>query len=285
MCNGGCGTVFELSPGLGGAWTEKTIYAFKGGQDAASPAGSIFIGKTGILYGTTWLGGDGYGTVFSLTRGSGGVWTEAVLYRFVNGGQPPAGLIADAEGNLYGTASGGGPNNQGLVFELTPESDGTWFETTLFTFTGGADGGNIRGGLVMDGAGNLYGTSSAGGGSGFGVVFELMKGSTVPWREHVLHSFDSVSDGRFPNAGLIFDAAGNLYGDTYSGGEAGHGSVFKLMPNSHGEWVEEILYSFLGGVDGGSPSGDLFLSETGTLYGTANLGGSANEGAVYAVRH
>lgn len=182
----------------------------------------------------------GYGTVFKLTPNPSGDWTETILYDFTggdNGGHPYAGVILDAQGNLYGTTGLGGKDNVGVVFELKP-SKGFWNITVLHSFTGGHDGGNPGyGSLAMDSTGNLYGTTAYGGLYEYGTVFELAFSSTTgTWKETVLHSFSGGPDGGYPWSGLIFDAVGNLYGTAQFGGDLslcnGYGCsvVFEVSP-------------------------------------------------------
>jgi uncharacterized repeat protein (TIGR03803 family) len=178
----GEGSVFELAPPAiaGGPWTESVLYGFTGGSDGGKPYSGLVLGKAGVWYGTTGLGGSGgYGTVFQLTPPkAGGVWTESVLYSF--GGGPDGayaryGVVLDAKGNLYGT-TGVGPDNAGVVFEVTPTVKNkivTWSESVLWSFTGGGDGGDTTAGVVLDG-GVLYGTTSLGGAFGDGTVFSVV---------------------------------------------------------------------------------------------------------------
>jgi uncharacterized repeat protein (TIGR03803 family) len=231
----------------------------------------------GNLYGTTFAGGSyvcsgGCGTVFKLTPSG----TETVLYRFTggDGANPTAGLIADASGNLYGTTElGGGANGCsggcGTVFKLTPS--GT--ETVLYRFTGGSDGASPFAALIADGAGNLYGTTFFGGASGHGTVFKLTPSGT----ETVLYSFTGGSDGANPLAGLIADAAGNIYGMTNNGGAGSFGTVFKLIPSGN----LAVLHSFSGGSDGAFPGlGSLIADAAGNLYGMTVEGGGSGCGAI-----
>jgi uncharacterized repeat protein (TIGR03803 family) len=198
------------------------------------------------------------------------------LHEFTGGtdGQTPTGgLIFDAAGNVYGTTLGGGSGGDGTVFELTPNQDGSWTESVLYSFSGGDDGGYPYAGVVFDQSGNLYGTTYAGGADGDGTVFELTPNQGGGWTETVLHSF-AGSDGDEPVAGVIFDAVGNLYGTTTGGGAAGYGAVFELMPNQNGSWTESVLYSFTGAKDGSYPDrGSLVFDATGDLYGAAASGG------------
>jgi uncharacterized repeat protein (TIGR03803 family) len=193
-----------------------------------------------------------------------------------DGANPQAGLITDAAGNFYGTTSGAedGESDHGTVFKIAP--DGT--ETVLYRFTGGEDGGYPLAGLVADGAGNLYGTTSEGGrvgclyGTGCGSVFKLTPNGT----ETVLHNFKGRKDGAYPYAGLVADAAGNLYGTTAGGGKSGSGTIFKIAPDGK----ETVLHRF-SGADGGNPKGALFIDVAGNLYGTTDVGGTANHGTVF----
>jgi len=231
----GLGTVFELTPKAGGGWTEKVLHNFGKGNDGAEPDDSLIFDGSGNLYGTTFYGGnkDG-GAVFEMTPKAGGGWMEKVLYSFKNnfrdGLDPFAGLILDASGNLYGTTVLGGTTNLGTVFELTPKAGGGWTEKVLHRFGKGNDGAEPYAGLILD-AGNLYGTTIFGGKyNGDGTVFELTPKAGGRWTEKVLHNFGNGTDGSSPYAGLIFDASGNLYGTTNSGGAYGEGTVFEITP-------------------------------------------------------
>jgi len=235
----GGSTVFELTPGSGG-WNEKVLHRFgirKG--DGAAPFAGLILDAAGNLYGTTVGGGtgcagNGCGTVFELTPTSNGNWKELVLHRFDNNGKDGAtpgwgALLMDGAGSLYGTTAGGGCCD-GVVFKLTPGSGGHWTETILYTFRGGASGFEPGAGVVMDKAGNLYGTTIAGGsGCGCGVVYELSPNAKGKWKYTVLHTFLG-SDGAQPDANLILDDKGNLYGTTATGGANGGGVVFELTP-------------------------------------------------------
>ena len=200
--------------------------------------------------------------------------TFTVLYSFKggsDGANPHAGLIRDQAGNLYGTTVDGGAANSGTVFKL----DATGTETVLHSFTGAPDGVNPYAGLIRDTAGNLYGTTSAGGAAGHGTVFKL----DTTGVETVLHSFTAVPDGAAPYAGLVRDAAGNLYGTTTSGG-AGYGTVFKLDPTG----TETVLHSFDGRGDGGILYAGVIRDTAGNLYGTTLYGGpSGGRGTVFKV--
>ena len=166
-------------------------------------------------------------------NGSGG-WTEKVLHNFGHGedGNSPQGLslIFDGAGNLYGTTNTGGMNNAGTVFEMSPNGSGGWFEKTLHFFGNGNDGMGPTSSLIFDANGNLYGTTLEGGTNGAGVVFEMMPNGSGGWTEIVLHNFGTGDDGAFPQAGVILDGAGNLYGTTGAGGIQSDGTVFEVTP-------------------------------------------------------
>ena len=214
--SGNNGLVYELMPS-GSDWTEKILYTFSG-PDGSQPFAGIIFDNVGNMYGTTAQGGaNGYGTVYELSP-SGGGWTEKVLYSFQNGSDgsnPIGGLIFDQSGNLYGAADNGGSGGGGTVFELTP-SGGSWTYNLLYSFTGGAQCGP-RASLVMDGSGNLYGTTFCDGANNKGSIFKLTP-SAGAWTQTSLHDFTGGTDGEAPISNVIFDSAGNLYGTASRGG-------------------------------------------------------------------
>jgi len=285
--NIGCGTVFELSPAVGGGWTETILHDFNfNGTDGTNPYSALIFDAAGNLYGTTAGGGTGTcnsgenscGTVFELMPNAGGGWTEKILHNFgstsADGAAPVGGLIFDAAGNLYGTTSQGGVNNVGIVFELQPEAGGHWFEKVLHTFKN-HDGELPLGNLIFDASGNLYGTTTAGGAHGGGTVFELSPASGGEWMERILHSFVGLN-GSGIAGGVIFDHAGNLYGTTVAGGPNHRGTVFELTPSASGPWTETILHSFeQNGTDAYEPYAGLIFDGQGNLYGTSFYGGAA----------
>jgi uncharacterized repeat protein (TIGR03803 family) len=229
------GIVFELMPGTGGSYNEEILYSFGTGGDGEAPYAGLVFDGFGHLYGTTFAGGaHDFGTVFELSPKSGGGWQEETLHSFnftsLDGANPRAGLVIDAMGNLYGTLMQGGAYGYGAVFELAPQSHGTWAEKLLFSFD--LTGGSIPfGGLAFDAAGNLYGTTFNGGAYNAGLVFQLKPSVTGEWAETVLHNFTGPADGDGPYAGVTLDTKKrNLYGTTYIGGAYGQGSVFELAP-------------------------------------------------------
>jgi len=199
--------------------------------------------------------------------------TEVVLHSFgcpPRGANPVAGVMRDAKGNLYGTTMNGGPANVGVVYKLNTAGQ----QTVLYSFTGGADGTGPASNLIIDSAGNLYGTAG-GGASGMGVVYKLDNTG----HQTVLYNFSGGADGGNVRGGVIRDSAGNLYGATYNGGAANAGVVYKLDITGH----ETVLYSFGGGADGAWPDGGVIRDSAGNLYGTTLGGGSADLGTVYKV--
>lgn len=303
-CTGnGCGVVFKLSPSATG-WHETVLHIFSGGKDGANPRAGLILDVSGNLYGTTSqggiaadCGGNGCGVVFELSPFSGGGWAEKELHSFTggsDGSNPWAGLIFDADGNLYGTTSAGGSSGGGVVFELKPVSGGGWKETVLHDFSSGAKGSTPAAGVIFDSHGNLYGTTSGGGvttgdcsDGGCGVVFKLSPDvSTGGWAETVIHAFEGTKDGAIPDAGLILDSGGNLYGTTQQGGlltggcDANRcGVVFEFSPTATG-WKETVLHDFIGtSADGALPEAGLVLdSNTGNLYGTTTQDGTSSPG-------
>jgi len=283
------GTVFKLTPGGSGAWTEIVVHSFTGGSDGSQPLSGIALDASGHLYGTASAGGlNGGGVAFSMGGGNlpGGA---SVLHSFggaTDGNQPSGSLASDASGNLYGTTWAGGVYQLGCVFELVRDPlSGDWTETVLYSFDG-PDGANPYGGVILDAAGNLYGTTYDGGADGVGTVFKLTD-SNGSWSESVLHSFATGnSDGGNPYSGLTFDPCGNLYGTTNSGGPGEHGTVFRLTPMPTGQWIETILYGFTGRLDGGWPVGGVVLDNAGNIYGTTDMGGTGgieNGGVIFEV--
>ncbi|HMK89011.1 MAG TPA: choice-of-anchor tandem repeat GloVer-containing protein [Methylocystis sp.] len=304
----GKGVVFKLAPPSGGSatdWTETLLHTFTGGGDGNQPAGALLLDKDGNLYGAAPLGGDdktcdlngfgpnsGCGTVFKITPD--GAFSVLYAFEHVSDGDSPNGfLIADTQGDLYGLANGGGDDTPcpadafekgcGTVFKLTPPSGSatSWTKTTLYTFTGGSDGGLPYTGVIADSKGNLYGTTFEGGkpgcdageyGKGCGAVFKLAPGGTLT----TLHAFTGGSDGGGPTSTLIADCKGNLYGTATLGGDlkacsGGCGTVFKITPDG----AFSVLYAFKGAPnDGTVPElAGVIADSEGNLYGTTQGGG------------
>ena len=320
-CPSGCGIVFSLTP----SGTESVLYSFTNlNGDGAFPASNLLLLGSEIV-GTTLHGGKKgrLGTAFvqasgdesqivefnccidafplALNRGPDGNFygttlgegfihegdrrsydgavfrlkghVQSYLFRFhdnpQDGAKPTSGLVFDSQGNIYGTTSQGGATNGGVVFQVTTTGN----YTVLYSFGSGTDGRIPNGGLIRDSNGNLYGTTNFGGTTNSGIVFQLSASGT----ETVLYNFIGGADGANPLAGVVSDAKGNLYGTTSAGGKFGHGTIFKLTPA--GKHI--VLYAFKGGADGGSPEAGLILDSAGNLYGTTNSGGTGNFGTVF----
>ena len=260
------------------ASTLKIVHNFTGASDGGNPVDGFVMSQTGMLYGTAPSGGDtGHGVVFRVT----GKGTETVLHTFAggtDGAAPNGGVIIDASNTLFGTTTAGGASGSGTVFEVKGTK-----ETVLYSFAGGADGADPQAGLVMDSAGNLYGTTAQGGASGNGTVFELVAPTKRgrKWKELVLYSFGAGSDGAVPVSRVNFDTAGNLYGTTSLGGANGYGTIFRLTPGA--AWTESVLHSFQNADDGAYPYAGMVSDAAGNLYGAATQGGAAGGGTVFAL--
>jgi uncharacterized repeat protein (TIGR03803 family) len=287
-CDGaGCGAVFNLRPPFTVCktvvcpWSENVLSGFTG-QNGAYPYADVVFDQAGNLYSTTVNGGTGdcspgemagCGLVFQLTH-SGVSWTENVLYDFSGGDDGGASLtnvIFDASGNLYGTTTRRGVDNGGTVFQLI-RSGSDWTYNLLHSFQCQGDEGCFPfGGLLLDQAGNLYGTTSIGGAGGAGTVFVLTP-SQGSWTSTVLYSFTGGYQAG-PRASLTADAAGDLYGTVYADGPSRYGSIFKLT-RVGASWTYSNLHNFTGGSDGGNPISTVLLDTSGHLYGTASKGGN-----------
>jgi uncharacterized repeat protein (TIGR03803 family) len=245
-------SVILTTPAFAG---EVVLHQFTPPAKGATPFAGVIGDSSGNLYGTTESGGQANkGVVYKLDH----TGHETVLYSFTglsDGCYPYGGVIRDSAGNLYGTTAQCG-NGEGLVFKI----DTTGHETVLYTFTGGLDGGSPWAGVISDSSGNLYGTTFYGGSADAGVVFRVDTGG----HETVLYNFTGGFDGKSPQAGVVLDSAGNLYGTTYSGGTANAGVVYKL--DSGGR--ETVLHSFTGGTDGASPWAGVIRDTAGNIYGT-----------------
>jgi uncharacterized repeat protein (TIGR03803 family) len=259
--------------------TETVLYSFTGGSDGGGPLASLTSDSAGNLYGTTYGGGLwGYGTVFELSPNGSGGWNETVLYSFTggaDGGNPnDANVMFDSVGNLYGTAFNGGENGYGVVFELSPVGGGSWTETVLYSFcsqVGCVDGANPHNGLIMDSAGNLYGTLWDTLPFDELIVFELSP-SPGGWTEQVIFSLK----GDAALGGLMMDGAGNIYG-------ASGLRIYKLIPNGQGGWSVNVLHLFTNSKKDGMEAspGAIVLGPGGNLYGTTAAGGGRGTGTVY----
>ena len=258
--------------------TETVLHSFAGGNDGANPIAGLVIDKAGNLYGTTtglYNGDPDVGTVFKVTKSG----TETVLHKFTgtpDGANPYAGLVRDTSGNIYGTTRYGGASGWGTVFKINKAGK----ETVLYSFTGGSDGSNPTGNILLDAAGNIYGTTTGWGISSArnpGNVFKI----DTTGHETVLWNFSNGADGGYPEGLLVRDGAGNIYGTTYYGGAfiglSGFGVAYKLDVTSQ----LTVLHAFTGGIDGMAPLGGLIQDATGNFYGTTSGGGSFGHGTVF----
>jgi uncharacterized repeat protein (TIGR03803 family) len=301
---------------------QAVLYTFAGNPDGANPESRLTMSGSN-LYGTTYGGGLGSGTVFELSPDGSGGWTETVLYNFcsesncADGANPTYSYVTfDGQGNLYGTAYAGGANGYGVVYKLTPGQSG-WTETVLYSFANSPDGANPVNGVLLDTAGNLYGTTFSGGSTGNGTVYELTS-SGGKWTDKVIANISSTYSGltmdakgnifgttyravfkmvpngkggwnlskifTFPKAGTnpngtpVVDGAGNVYGTTFAGGANNEGMVYKLIPGTTG-WTEQVLHSF--STETSSPLAGLAIDSAGNLYGTTSVGGLHGDGTVF----
>ncbi len=280
----GCGTAFKLAH-RGTGWAFSTLYEFTQGAGGSIPVGTPFIASDGTIYGTTDGGGnlscrdtfgDGCGTIYHLRpqpnfcASFSCPWNNTLLYTFTggsDGNDPLAGVVLDGAGNIYGAAYGGGSSKFGVAYELSPSGSG-WSESTIHTFTSGSDGAYPAGTPILDRSGNLYGTTYLGGncgGAGCGTVFELTP-SGSEWNENILSNLSESNGG--PQAGLIFDTQGNLYGSSSFGN-----GVFELSP-SDGGWITTTLYSDKS-LDLQSFRSPVTRDSAGNLYGTSEFGGQS----------
>ena len=329
--NYGSGVVFELEP-VSGGWDYFVLHNFNfdgvNNFDGFQPVSNLVLDTKGRLYGTTKFGGSGQcfdttaaaapkgaiptgcGTVFQLTPHPGGSWSEKILYSFqggADGALPFAGLARDSSGIFYGTTFEGGipaatscnskyATGCGVVFSLAPQAGG-WIQKVVYAFQAQADGANPTAPVIFDRAGNIYGTTSGVDfGDDFSTVFELTPSTGGVWNEHTLFAFAAGGDGTGTNAlgGLIFDAAGNLYGTAFYGNGAsttaiappksiGGGVVYKLAPTTSGPWTQSVLHTFTGSPDGYHPGYGSLVLRGGALYGTTTMGGTGNAGGVFSV--
>lgn len=294
----------------GTGWILNPIFEFNG-INGDFLNGRLAVGPDGALFGASYFGGvpdcadgAGCGLVFrlmppqSFCRNPFCSWTETIVYQFSpiqipsDGYFPNGSFVFDNAGNLYGTTLYGGTHSQGTIFEVS-RSGGGWVENAIYAFGagGGEDGGTPNSGMVIDQAGNLYGTTFGGGDPtclfndlACGVVFEL---SPTPsgWVQTVLHTFQNGSDGADPLGGLIADSSGNLYGTTSIGGANNGGTVFELSP-SNGGWTFNVLYSLTGDPRSQvGPKGLLAIDSSGNLYGITNSEGPQSAGNLFKLTH
>jgi uncharacterized repeat protein (TIGR03803 family) len=297
------GTTYKMTHRSAG-WLLVPLYYFTNMPTGVIPYDRPIIGPDGALYFTTAFGGVGPCFTYNNTTGCGVFlrmtplptfpstpltpWVEDAFYLFTggaDGGNPySADLVFDTAGNIYGTAFNGGSttcnSGCGVVYKMT-KTNNSWTESVVYSFTNSNDGSHPWGGITLDQAGNLYGTSSAGGANGFGTVYELTP-SGSGWTFRTLYSFQGQADGGVPYAGLVFDQVGNLWGATTSYGSGNGGTVFELTP-SGSNWNFTTIYDFAG-PNGGfnpGPAANLALDSRGNIYGTTHLDGLYNFGSVF----
>ena len=296
-CSQGCGTVFELMRTKDG-WKEQVLYRFTGGSDGSGPQTGLTFDSVGNLYGTT------PSTVFELSPNGHGGWTLNTLNNSANWFLPAGDLAFDAQGNLYGAASEGGSGGKscdedgcGAVFELAPQVDGSWTETTIHVFQPNSSDGVIpSSGVVLDAAGDVYGMTLWGGTGacrgrafagipGCGTIYELKPGSRGSWTETILYDFDrGCGSGVYPSGGVLFDEAGHVLGTSQVGGN-GLGTVLELRNTQRSGWQQGILHRFFGPPDGDFPVGRLVEDARGDLFGVAYYGGANRDGTVFQMHH
>jgi uncharacterized repeat protein (TIGR03803 family) len=283
------GTVFELSPEPNGGcpagsnpgnnWCETVLYSFQFSADSGSPSYGLVLDSSGNLYGTTFTGGNGNGSVYELSPNGNSGWTKQIIYS-VDVYSEGSGLAIDAEGNLYGFDA----NNH--IFKLT-FANGAWTATDIHTFAGSPkDGLNPNDTPTVDGSGNVYGTTASGGSKDSGTVWKLIpftKGKNAgTYEERILHSFTSPKTGDLPSAGVTLDSSGNIYGTTPNGGAFENGTVYELALSGT-EYEDKLLWSF-DGSDGFRPYAKPIVDSSGNLYGTTSGGANGSGfGAVYEV--
>jgi len=283
------GSVYQLRPpdtpprSVLSPWTQTVLYSFNMNNNGFNPQGDLTFDQAGNIYGTVESGGPDYnGAAYELTF-SGGAWIVNAIYSPSNGqGQGVSGgVVFDGSGNLYGVVTQGGSNGIGAVYELSPSGSG-WTAQTIYSFSvGSTDGTYPVGGLLIDSSNNIYGATTSGGSGGGGTVFELTPGSGG-WTFNLLYSLSGPSMSG-PQDKLMMDAAGNLYGVTYSGGTHQFGSVFKLTP-SNGSWIYTSLHDFTGAAnDGAFPLCGPLLDANGNLYGTVSEAGAYDKGNVWEI--
>jgi uncharacterized repeat protein (TIGR03803 family) len=290
--HGGQGTVFSLTPPSvpGDPWSEAILHSFSAGADGAYPESGVSISSGGTLYGTTTDGGNGYGTIYSMTppASAGGTWTEVVLYSFENttdGAIPVGGVVVGQDGSLYGSTTLGG-YGYGTIYQLAQPATkgGAWSFTLLHTLAE-TDVNNIFSNLTLGAGGVLYAVGRTGGFRGTSGGIEEFTPPTDTggtWTTQLLHGFgENVS----PTGSVVIGRSGVLYGTTNTGDASYSGTVFKLSPpaSAGGSWTETTLYSFAGIPGAARPYAALLIGPAGELYGTTESGGTLNDGTVFVL--
>ena len=295
-CGGGCGTVFEIAKTNNGYASSPTTLVSFDHDNGASPQASLIADASGNLFGTTryggsGCGGNGCGTVFEIAKtanGYAGTPTVLVHFNLTDGAQPAAGLIIDADGNLFGTTYGGGSTacagGCGAAFEIAKTGQGYASTPTILVRFDGTNNANPTANLIFDAQGNLFGTTSAGGNTncdnGCGTVFEIAKTkSGYSGTPTTLVSFDG-SNGANPAAGLIFNQKGDLLGTTFNSGPYGLGTMFEIAKTRSGYASRPSTLVSFNGANGALPFGGLIADARGNLFGTS-VGGTDYQGTVF----
>jgi len=279
------GAAFKLTE-KGSGWTLNPLHTFTGESDGAYPSAGLVIGPNGALYGTTFAGAFGVGTIYELRPPATACktalcyWDLTVLHGFTgnvsDGGHPGYGNVTfDQAGNMYGTTTLNGADGCGVVWKLTP-SGGGWTETVVYNFTGGTDGCNPEAGVIFDSAGNMYGATACQYlcHQGTGAIYQLTP-ANGGWTENTLVTLNA-STGTHPWGTLIADGAGNFYGTATEDGPNGGGTVFELSP-SGGGWNFSLVYGFSACL----PSAGVTLGPDGNLYGVCFSGGANAAGWLF----
>jgi uncharacterized repeat protein (TIGR03803 family) len=283
----GNGTVYQIIP-VGSNWYFTPISLLSAG--GGFPQARVVFGPDNHLYGSTFVGGpQNFGLLFNLTprpticATANCFWVQKLLYAFTgspDGANPGGGdLVWDPMGNIYGTTVNGGPESFGTVYQVM-KAGNDWTELPIYSFTG-PNGAYPYAGVILDGNGDVFGTTLEGGLYGYGTVFELTYVNGIGWKETLLYNFQNLSDGQSPYAGMVRDTAGNLYGATSDGGSGGGGTVFQMSPTGNG-WTFTLLYS-LSGQQGNycGPRASLSIDNSGSLYGTTMCDGANSLGSVF----
>lgn len=283
----GDGTVFEIVKTASGYTAAPVVLASFNDSDGAHPSSGLIIDANGDLFGTTNSGGAFEdGTVFEIantTTGYASTPTTLVNFDVDNGGFPESSLIADANGNLFGTTVGGGAFGDGTVFEIAKTATGyASTPTTLVSFDGD-DGASPIAGLVADSNGDLFGTTRLDGAYGFGTAFEIVNTTSGYDPAPVtLVSFEGT-EGEYPYSTLITDANGDLFGTTRSGGTLGYGTVFEIANTTSGYDSAPVTLVNFEYTNGANPYSGLIADSNGNLFGTTESGGTSGDGTIFEV--
>jgi uncharacterized repeat protein (TIGR03803 family) len=285
--------LFMLIAGVSAhAQTFGVIHTFSGGGDGYQPAAGVTVDQGGNLYGTT-SDYAGPGTVFQMKYKNGSwILNTLLTFNFYDGIIPQGRPVFGPGGAIYGTTTEGGGNinycgefNCGAVYSLRPSRtichsvSCPWTPTLVYAFTGPDGNQPYFVDPVFDSAGNIYGTTTSGGPSYAGNVFQLTRSVGGGWTATSIHDFN-ITDGLFPVSGVVLDATGNIYGMVEGGGAYGPGAVYRLSHSGSG-WTYTAIYSFTGGTDGSSPIGGLVFDQAGNLYGTTATAGAGGGGTVF----